>query len=323
MTVKEPRSDGVLITKTLRIITEPGFYMVVTRSNKPEAKTFAKWVCEEVIPTIRKTGGYAVGPETPALFEELDSRFSRLEETFEEQFRDLVNVIHSSAHPENAVVVATTKKTKKVEKKVKEKSDPWTEAEELLAEMHDCQLHGLIGDISVAVHHTVLARFKMLAGYDPRDKALKKITSRWNGIPKWKCIAYMSREHPDQFEHGLDTYLKAQVDCIAWSGVNPMAVQLWTELREFYEDLAEAMASIDIKTLSDSEVDGMPWASLFMTRLDEAERMPLVERFTKLQEKLVSENYLRTSADVLRFILVFESNHLHCIDLSDTDKEKA
>lgn len=40
------------------IISEPGLYKLVMRSRKPETKEFQRWVTHEVLPQIRKTGGY-------------------------------------------------------------------------------------------------------------------------------------------------------------------------------------------------------------------------------------------------------------------------
>lgn len=40
------------------IVNEPGLYSLVLGSRKPEAKAFKRWITHEVIPTIRKTGGY-------------------------------------------------------------------------------------------------------------------------------------------------------------------------------------------------------------------------------------------------------------------------
>ena len=37
-------------------INEAGLYHLIFRSNKPKAKEFANWVCETVLPEIRKTG---------------------------------------------------------------------------------------------------------------------------------------------------------------------------------------------------------------------------------------------------------------------------
>lgn len=40
------------------IISEPSLYKLIMRSRKPEAKEFQRWVTHEVLPQIRKTGGY-------------------------------------------------------------------------------------------------------------------------------------------------------------------------------------------------------------------------------------------------------------------------
>lgn len=51
----------------LLTINEYGLYSLVLSSRKPEAKAFKRWVTHEVLPSIRKTGGYmaAVPDETP------------------------------------------------------------------------------------------------------------------------------------------------------------------------------------------------------------------------------------------------------------------
>lgn len=40
------------------VINESGLYHAVLKSRKPEAKRFRRWVTEEVLPSIRKTGAY-------------------------------------------------------------------------------------------------------------------------------------------------------------------------------------------------------------------------------------------------------------------------
>jgi prophage antirepressor-like protein len=42
------------------IISESGLYSLILRSRKPEALRFKKWITAEVLPSIRKTGGYLV-----------------------------------------------------------------------------------------------------------------------------------------------------------------------------------------------------------------------------------------------------------------------
>lgn len=47
-------------------ISESGLYELIFRSSKPEAKRFRKWVTGEVLPQIRKTGGFtSVGMPEP------------------------------------------------------------------------------------------------------------------------------------------------------------------------------------------------------------------------------------------------------------------
>lgn len=45
------------------IVNEPGLYSLVLGSRKPEAKAFKRWITHEVIPSIRKHGGYIAGQE--------------------------------------------------------------------------------------------------------------------------------------------------------------------------------------------------------------------------------------------------------------------
>ncbi len=47
----------------MSIVNEPGLYALVLSSRKPEAKAFKRWITHEVIPNIRKTGGYIAGQE--------------------------------------------------------------------------------------------------------------------------------------------------------------------------------------------------------------------------------------------------------------------
>ena len=52
--------NGVEQERQMLIINESGLYNLIFRSRKPEAKKFRKWVTEEVLPSIRKTGSYSV-----------------------------------------------------------------------------------------------------------------------------------------------------------------------------------------------------------------------------------------------------------------------
>jgi len=51
-------NDGTPGNPNTAIVSESGMYTLVLSSRKPSAKLFRKWVTSEVLPTIRKTGGY-------------------------------------------------------------------------------------------------------------------------------------------------------------------------------------------------------------------------------------------------------------------------
>lgn len=53
--VDTPTSSG---TQRIVYTSEPGLYLTIMRSDSPVAKPFRKWVTSEVLPQIRKTGGY-------------------------------------------------------------------------------------------------------------------------------------------------------------------------------------------------------------------------------------------------------------------------
>ncbi|MCX8047319.1 MAG: BRO family protein [Anoxybacillus gonensis] len=45
------------------VVNEAGLYSLILTSNKPEARQFKRWITHEVIPTIRKTGGYVANDD--------------------------------------------------------------------------------------------------------------------------------------------------------------------------------------------------------------------------------------------------------------------
>ena len=64
------QNDGVVILDPMgreqrpTIINESGLYSLIMSSKLPEAKAFKRWVTSEVLPAIRKNGGYIAGQET-------------------------------------------------------------------------------------------------------------------------------------------------------------------------------------------------------------------------------------------------------------------
>ena len=67
------KEDGVTNSKVIdrlgreqeaTFINESNLYKVIFQSRKPSAERFTDWVTDEVIPSIRKNGGYIAGQET-------------------------------------------------------------------------------------------------------------------------------------------------------------------------------------------------------------------------------------------------------------------
>lgn len=78
----DDEKDTIGITDTIgrrrrtTIISESGLYSLILRSSKPEAKRFKKWITSEVLPTIRKTGGYH--GRTPAFIRRYNANWERV-----------------------------------------------------------------------------------------------------------------------------------------------------------------------------------------------------------------------------------------------------
>ncbi|MDT0305095.1 phage antirepressor [Streptomonospora wellingtoniae] len=60
-----PFSDLGLHPQTV-LISEAGLYRLIMRSNTPAAERFQEWVTAEVLPSIRRTGGYGAAPAVPS-----------------------------------------------------------------------------------------------------------------------------------------------------------------------------------------------------------------------------------------------------------------
>lgn len=48
----------------LLLINEPGLYHLLLTSNKPEAKYFQRWITFDVLPSLRRNGGYIMGQDS-------------------------------------------------------------------------------------------------------------------------------------------------------------------------------------------------------------------------------------------------------------------
>ena len=64
--------DAMGRDQSARIVSEPGMYAVVFMSRKPEAAAFRRWITSEVLPSIRRHGGYLTPEATEAALTDPD-----------------------------------------------------------------------------------------------------------------------------------------------------------------------------------------------------------------------------------------------------------
>lgn len=89
---RHPIQDSLGRTQEAVFITEPDLYRLITHSKLPTAEKFERWVFEEVLPAIRRTGGYMVAKqdETP---EQIMARAVLVaQDTIERQKREIAEL---------------------------------------------------------------------------------------------------------------------------------------------------------------------------------------------------------------------------------------
>jgi len=72
------RFDGSGQERSMTTINESGLYSLVLSSKLPGAKKFKRWVTAEVLPTIRKTGGYQLPKDFPSALRALADATEKL-----------------------------------------------------------------------------------------------------------------------------------------------------------------------------------------------------------------------------------------------------
>ena len=72
------RFDGSGQGRSMTTINESGLYSLVLSSKLPGAKKFKRWVTAEVLPTIRKTGGYQLPKDYPSALRALADTTEKL-----------------------------------------------------------------------------------------------------------------------------------------------------------------------------------------------------------------------------------------------------
>lgn len=75
------------------VVNESGLYSLVLGSRKPEAKAFKRWITHDVIPTIRKTGGYVANADAF-----IENYLPMADENTKQLFRLTLNTVDQLNH---------------------------------------------------------------------------------------------------------------------------------------------------------------------------------------------------------------------------------
>ena len=94
VTINTPTNGGV---QQLNFINEPNLYKCIFQSRKKEAEAFQDWVCNEVLPSIRQTGGYLATSDTDTSEEILAKAVLVARKTIERKDQRIKQLEHDAA----------------------------------------------------------------------------------------------------------------------------------------------------------------------------------------------------------------------------------
>ena len=81
-------------------VNESGLYKLIMRSNKPIAEKFQEWVCEEVLPSIRRKGKYKL----EELSKEIKQELEELSKEYKEQFKEIKQIENEKILLQNKIL---------------------------------------------------------------------------------------------------------------------------------------------------------------------------------------------------------------------------
>lgn len=79
VTIRDTSSNGTIQNRNIQSINEAGLFALVMKSKMPKAVEFQDWVCEEVLPSIRKHGMYATGAKLEEMLADPDTMILTLQ----------------------------------------------------------------------------------------------------------------------------------------------------------------------------------------------------------------------------------------------------
>ena len=97
-------TDSLGRNQDTTVVNESGLYNVIFRSDKPEAKKFKRWVTHEVLPSIRKTGGYGNVDLTAVIAQTAAAICSEMIRQMKPFMQPAEHPIHEKERTENKVI---------------------------------------------------------------------------------------------------------------------------------------------------------------------------------------------------------------------------
>jgi prophage antirepressor-like protein len=76
-------------SQNMVMISEPAVYKLIMRSNKEIAQKFQEWVCEDVLPSLRKKGEYRMNEEYQLKLKELEEEKLKIQRELEDKEHEL------------------------------------------------------------------------------------------------------------------------------------------------------------------------------------------------------------------------------------------
>lgn len=101
VTVLETPTNGG--NQMMKYITESDMYRLIFKSNAPKADEFNSWVADEVLPTIRKTGGYLATTSTMT-DDEIMARALLVAQTTIKQHNERIRQLQSENEGQRAII---------------------------------------------------------------------------------------------------------------------------------------------------------------------------------------------------------------------------
>ena len=94
-------------TQEMTFINEGNLYRLIIKSRKPEAARFEAWVCDEVLPTIRKTGSYTQPQATATVNGQISVEMAEYVALLKQQ-AELVTIKAQRKEAQSKAILATT-----------------------------------------------------------------------------------------------------------------------------------------------------------------------------------------------------------------------